>query len=1083
MDHTLLRQFFLGITSSIMLCSSLFAQDKNPLWIRQTAISPDGEIIAFTYKGDIFTVPVKGGRATQITSNKAYDAHPVWSPDGQTLAFSSDRDGVRDVYITSREGGKVSRLSYINSKSQYPVAFLDNETIIYDCNIRPEVNMGNFPYPDFSQLYRQHIKGGRPYLYTAVTMKEPSIGADGRILYTDLKGYEDLYRKHHQSPIARDIWLYTPDTKGGVGTYQKLTTFKGEDRNALWLPGQKGYIYISEEDGSFNIYRQELNSSDKAVQLTHFQKHPVRNVSMDKNGNLAFSWDGQLYYLPLNGTPHKLDIEIIADNSRNPIEYITITDEITSADISPSEKEVVFVTRGEVFVASAKYGTTKRITNTGAQERDASFSPDGKKIVYAAEREGQWNIYLSELVHPEENLFTYASEVKERQLTDNNLPSQQPLFSPDGKKIAFLRDRTALFVYDLEKEKEYQVLDKKFNYSYMDGDQSFSWSPDSRWLLSGYIGVGGWNNCDIALVNAEGTGEVIDLTESGYNESSATFALGGKAVIFASDRKGFRSHGSWGSESDLFMMFLDQEAYDKYRLSEEEQELLNKEEEAAEEEKKKEKEKEGVADITFDENALTFDFKNRDRRTVLLTRTSGEQSGYVMDDDGQCFYYLATFDGETGLYSYDLVKKTTTQILSDVENGVLKLGEKSGDIYLISESGIAKLEGGDLTPITFKARLETNRPEERAYIFDHMVKQVENKFYDPSLHGVDWAGYAEHYRKFLPYINNNRDFQILLSELLGELNASHTGASYNGAWTEQPTGSLGLFYDDTYIGEGVKVKEVMSGGPLDKAHTSVKPGAIILKINGRTIAADKPIEYYLNGLASKQVRLLVKDVNGKEIEETHRTIHIASEYSLLYERWVEQRRQMTEKWSNGKIGYVHIEGMDSESYRRIYKELLGKYRNCDAVVVDTRFNGGGWLHNDVALLLSGKEYARFTPRGQYIGSEPFMQWYKPSAMLVSEGNYSDAYGTPWTYKELKIGKLFGTPVAGTMTAVWWETQIDPSIVFGIPQVTVQDLKGTVLENHELQPDITVYNSPVDNLKNEDRQLHAAVNDLLREIKK
>ncbi len=197
--------------------------------------------------------------------------------------------------------------------------------------------------------------------------------------------------------------------------------------------------------------------------------------------------------------------------------------------------------------------------------------------------------------------------------------------------------------------------------------------------------------------------------------------------------------------------------------------------------------------------------------------------------------------------------------------------------------------------------------------------------------------------------------------------------------------------------------------------------------------------------------------------------------------WVERNEKLVDSLSNGRIGYVHIRGMNNESFQTVYSRLLGKYRNCDAVVVDTRFNGGGWLHNDVALLLNGKEYVRYSPRGQYIGSDPFSQWTKPSVMLVNEANYSDAHGTPYTYKTLGIGKLVGAPVPGTMTAVWWETQIDPSIVFGIPQVTSLDRNGEPLENKQLQPDIEVYNTPSEKVSGNDVQLKKAVEELLKSI--
>lgn len=1087
MNHAKLSLLLFLASASIGVATATASED-DPSWIRQTALSPDGKEIAFTYRGDIFVVSRDGGRARQITSNPAYDKSPVWSPDGSKIAFASDRDGAFNVYVTGREGGSAKRITYVNSRSQTPVAFLDETHVLYDQNLRPTTDMGIFPYGTFSQLYSQSVDGGRPELFSPTAMKMPSIAPDGRILYTDIKGYEDEFRKHQVSPIARDIWLWTPG--GKYGSYKKLTDFKGEDRNAIWLPDGKSYLFTSERDGTFNVYRASIDGG-APTQLTRFTKHPVRYMSGDRAGNVAFSMDGNLYYMPLGGEARKVDVRIVADYTENPVKKVTLTRGLTNGVISPDGKEMIFVVHGDVYATSVEYDTTRRITDTPGQERVVSVSPDGRKIVYDSERDGKWNLYMAEIVREKDKLFTYATEIKETKLTDDDAPSQQPLISPDGKKVAFLRDRTGLFVLDLETKKETEVMNKKYQYSYQDGDQYFQWAPDSRWLLTNYIGIGGWNNPDVALVSVETPGKIVDLTQSGYGEGSGKFVLGGKAIAFYSDRNGYRSHGSWGSEGDIMLMFLDKEAFDRYRRTKEERELGKSEDEDKKEpdSKKGDKKSKGKKDTKSEDKKdavtpLKFDLDGaREYRTVRVSRTSGTYSDFVMDDKGEKLYYIAYFDDSANLYEYNLIEKSTTMLIPEVGFGSLQIDKDGKTLYFFGRDGAKKIEGKKVTPISFKARSEEGDPAERAYIFDHVVSQVAEKFYDPDLHGVDWAGYAQSYRSKLGNISNNYDFAELLSELLGELNASHTGARYGGSDVSNPTGSLGLFYDDTYKGEGVKIKEVMCTGPMYKASSAAKPGAVVLKINGETIAPDKPIEYYLNGLAGERVLVTLKGTDGKISEEEVRTIHIGSESSLLYKRWVKQRQDLVEKQSKGRIGYVHIQGMDSRSYRTIFADVLGKYRNCDAIVVDTRFNGGGWLHNDVALLFSGKEYARFTPRGQYIGSEPFMQWYKPSVMLVSEGNYSDAYGTPWTYKTLKVGKLVGTPVAGTMTAVWWETQVDPTLVFGIPQVTVEDMQGHALENHLLEPDILVYNTPEQNLSGEDEQLRTAVDELLRQTAK
>lgn len=1095
------RKIALSLLAGLGLSAFASAQEA-PMWVRQTALSPDGRTIAFTYKGDIFTVPVSGGRATQITSNPSYDTAPVWSPDSKNLAFASDREGAMNVYLTTSQGGQAKRLTF-NSSSEIPVAFDGNHNVIYRANIRPAKEVGLFPTGVFSQLYTIPVTGGRAKMFSAITMEEPSI-RDGKILYTDRKGYEDPFRKHHTSSVTRDIWLYSKD-----GGYKKITSFVGEDRNAQWVANEDAFYYTSEQDGTLNIYKRAL-AGGKDVQLTTFKHHPVRYMSADRLGNLSFSWNGELYYMPVGGQPRKVDIEIVADYTTPEVQHFNLSSGLSSMALSPDNKEIAMVVRGEVYVTSVDYKTTKRITNTPQQERNITFSPDGRKIVYASERNGKWDLFMTELVRKDDKSFTYARELKETQLTDSPYPSFDPKFSPDGKEIAFLRDRSAIVVLNLATSKERLVKDKVFDYSYSDGDQWFEWSPDSKWIITNYIGVGGWNNKDVAIFKADGSGTVHNLTESGYSDIRGRFVLGGKAVLFSSDRSGYRSHGSWGAERDIYLMFLDREAYDQFIRSKEERELAKteisdvdkkKEDEKSADKNKKSKAKKDDKEKKT-EKPLVFQLEDRDYLTVRLTRTSGMQTDYVIEPKGEILYYIGLVDNAFNLYEINLVEGSTKVLIPNIGPGSLLMGKNGTTLFVATSAGIKKIDGTKQTPVTFSAPYELRKTQEREYIYRHMVQQVQDKFYDVNLHGVDWAMYSANYGKFLPYINNNYDFAELMSEILGELNASHTGARYGAPVSAQITASLGLFYDESYIGDGLKIAEVMPGSPLKNAASNAKPGAIIESIDGEKILRNVPIEHYFNGKVGKRVLLTIKNPSsgkvkvgkhvlltiedtksGKVTEEYVRLISQSAENGLLYRRWVEKRAEMVNKWSDGRIAYIHIQGMNSPSFRKMYKELLGKYRHCDAVIVDTRFNGGGWLHEDLAILLSGKVYSRFTPRGTYIGSDPFAQWTKPSAVLMSEGNYSNAHGFPYVYKTLGLGKLIGAPVPGTMTAVWWESQIDPTLVFGIPQVTCSDLDGKPLENVQLEPDVLVYNTPEQYLVDDDQQLRAAVKTLQEQLNK
>lgn len=1063
---------------------------ESPLWMRDCTISPDGTTIAFTYKGDIYTVPVSGGRAMQLTSHPAYDTAPVWSPDSKKIAFASDRMGSLDVFIVSREGGVPQRLT-THSGSETPIVFKDNGHVLFAAAIQPSAEDMQFPSGTFNQVYEVSVEGGRPRMFSSMPMEHISIRKDGKQwLYQDKKGYEDPWRKHHKSSIARDVWMYTPGTPG---SYAKLTAFRGEDRDPVWAPDGESFYYLSEENGTFNVFKRRLGSAS-STQITRHTVNPVRFLSIAENGTLCYGLDGEIYTLAPGKQPKKVKIEIMSDRLDRDVIRQVLQNGVSEMAVSPDGDEIAFIVHGDVYVTSVEYKTTKQITDTPEQERDVDFSPDGRSLVYASERDGLWQIYQASLVKEDEKQFTYATEIKEERLTKSSKTSFQPQYSPDGKEVAFLEDRTAIRVMNLKSKKVRTVMDKKYQYSYSDGDQWFQWSPDSKWILSDFIGVGGWNNKDIVLLKADGKGEMHNLTQSGYNDGRAKWVLGGKAMIWSSDRAGFRSHGSWGAESDVYIMFFDLEAYEKFRMNDEDLALYEEAEkerkmkeakEKAEQDKKKKgkKHKKDDKKEKEEEETLTFDLENCRDRVMRLTANSSLLGDALLSKDGNMLYYLTSFEGPQDLWVRDLKEGSTRILVKGIGRGYL-VQSKQGGIFICGGGGMREIDmrSGRPERIEFEAFFNYRPYAEREYIFEHAWQQVKDKFYMKDLHGVDWNGYKKVYEKFLPYINNNYDFAEMLSELLGELNASHTGARYSGRGGAMPTASLGVFYDETYKGDGLKIKEIPAKSPFAQIKTKVTEGCIIEQIDGREVKKGEDYFPLLEGKVGRKIRLAVYNPDTKErFEETIRGIGAGQWNEVLYHRWVERNRTEVERLSGGRLGYIHIEAMNSESFRETYSELLGRYRHKEAVVVDVRHNGGGWLHEDLMVLLGGKEYQRFVAQGQYIGSDPFNQWTKPSCMLVCEDNYSNAHGTPQLYQALKLGKLVGAPVPGTMTAVWWENQIDPSLVFGIPQVGCVDMEGNYAENHELEPDVLIYNSPADVLQGRDEQLEAAVKTLLDEL--
>lgn len=1099
-----------------LAATSLVANALTPLWLRASAISPDGKTICFAYKGDLFLVPTTGGQARQLTSNAAWDGDPIWSPSGKQIAFASEREGSLDLYLMKANGEGLTRLT-TSSGSETPLVFLNEEEVLFTSIGLPTVNNRQFPSGTYSHLYKvRTCAGARPERVSDLSAGNVTIGPNGSMIYDAIKGYEDPMRKHMTSSIARDLWQVTGKD------FRQLTHSVTDDRNPVYVPATRNLYWLSEANGTFNVWSTTLDAGAQARQLTDFKEMPVRYLTAANDGTLCFSWDGELYTLRAGSKPQKVNIDIISDTNEKDALHFVFSGGATQVCHSPKGKEIAFVLGGDVYVTSLDYKTTKQITDSPYRERHVSFSEDGRSLVYDSERNGRWGLYRVSIKDKDQKLFTYAPELTdEERLTPEDQTCFEPEYSPDGKKIAFLRDRQELCVMDAKNKSITTVMPGKFQYSYSDGDQSFSWSPNSKYLLSEYIGVGGWNLNDIVLVSADGKGKITNLTNSGYSEEKPRWVLGGKAFIFQSDRAGMRSHGSWGAEHDLYITFLNDEAYERFNMNKEERERFDdaekerkdKEKKDKEEADKKEKEKKEKADkkrakMTEEQKKKAdekeekakkereekqakedsikaanpdMNLQDLELRTVRLTFNNGSIGDAVINKDGTKLYYVANnYPNGSALWERDLEKGSTSIKAHGVAFTSFDLADNGKTAYYAQGGRIKKLEidGGKISDVDFECFHNDYPAGWREQTFEHIWHQTQEKLYDPNMNGADWKMLHSRYARFLPHLGNTRDFAELCSELLGELNVSHTGCRYRpggGTGNTLTTAGFGAFLDDDYKGDGLRILELLPGTPLTR-QKGVGSGSIITHIDGQKIEAGKDYYPLLGGKAGRYTRLTIKSAKG---ESKDYTVRLSNSYGdALYRRWVERNEQLVDSLSKGKLAYVHIEKMNTASFHEFYRKLLSeKNRSRDAVIVDIRHNGGGWLHNDICQLLSGTAVAQYTPRGQYIGDDPYNRWTKPSCMLVCEDNYSNAHGTPWLYKELGIGPVIGAPVPGTMTAVWWETIDD--IVFGIPEVGMKDRKGNYLENQQLEPDVLLISQPGDLLYGRDLQLERAVELMLQ----
>ena len=1077
-----------GLLSAIFIIGSFLfplpvrAQDK-PLWLRYPAISPDGQSILFSYQGDIYRAASTGGKAVPLTIGEGYDFAPVWSHDGLHIAFASDRFGNFDVFIIPESGGEARRLTH-HSAAEIPSSFsADDRHVLFSAPRQDLVTNAQYPTPGLPELYSVSCGGGEAELILTQPALAATVNRAGdKIIYHDQKGYENDWRKHHASSVTRDIWVYDLKTKKNA----QLTTFKGEDRNPVFDGNGDDFYYLSEQGGSFNVHKSSLSKPATAVALTAFSKNPVRFLTRSDAGVLCFGYDGEIYTQAGSASPRRIDIRIAQDGRRSLERPLPVAGSITQMRLSPNGKEIAYVFRGEIFVGSVEGGVDKRITDTPWQERSVSFSPDGRTLVYAAERDNNWNVYTTSIVRKEEPYFYASTVLKEEPLVATPAEEFQPEFSPDGKEVAYLQDRVVLKVINLATRKTRTILPAEHNYSYADGDQDYCWSPDGKWFLVqfGYVRL---FTSQVGLVASDGQGKVINLTRSGFDNFGARWGMEGTMMYYGCTRDGAADVSGDPATYDIYGMFFSRDAYDRFRLSKPDYALLKEQEDKVKKEKEKAKDGKDKADKK-DEAAkdVLIEFAGLDQRKARFTISSADIAGAALSKDGDKLFYLASFEKGYDLWQTELRTRETKLFAKlGARRADLELSADGKTLFVLADGKVSKIdaESGKTEPVSVGGEMILDQAAEQAYMFDHMWRQIKQKFLVADLFGADWDLCYTTYRKFLPHISNNYDYAEMVSEMLGELNASHTGCYYSGARLPESaaTSSLGFFRAYGHDGPGLKVAEVLDGGPLDKAALKIRAGHIVEKIDGLAIDGSFDHARLLNRKAGQLTLLSVFDPLSKQRwEEAVKPIALSEEGPLLYRRWVNARRAEVDRLSGGRVGYVHVRSMNDASFRTVIEEVLGLSIDKEALIVDTRFNGGGNLHDQLADFLNGKKVFDILPRGQLVGYEPYGKWIKPSIVLMGEGNYSDAHLFPVEYKIKGIGKTLGMPVPGTGTFVWWERQIDPTLVFGMPQGGWRTPDGVLCENNQLEPDILVKNDPDVMSSGRDQQIEAAVRELLKE---
>lgn len=1080
-----------AIGLSMLLNSTAGAQDAEE-WIRYSAISPNGSKIAFTFKGNIYTVAANGGNAKQITYHQEHDFMPVWNNDGTKISFASNRFGDFDVFIIDAEGGEPKRLTY-HSANEYPYAFShDNTQVIFGGQRLDDVNHRQYPTGSQPEVYTVSTNGGRINQLWTIPAELVRVSTDGKtMVYQDKKGGENEWRKHHTSAITRDIWVYDVESN----QHKMVTSYEGEDRNPVFTSDNESIFYLSEQNGTFNVHKLSLNNSSKVEQITNFELHPVRFLSISNNETLCYTHHGNLYTQKLGTEPQKIDVKIQSGSLINNEQILPITENISEMAISPNGKEVAFITRGEVFVSSVEGKFTKRITNTTEQEKFISFSPDGKSILYASQRNSVWGIYKTTKAISEEPFFFASTLLTEEKVIDNNNDNYQPKISPNGKEIAFIENRRSLKIYNIESKQIREILGPDELFYMRDGDQQFEWSPDSKWLLTGYspnLGVS-----EVVLIDANGQKAMVNLTESGFSDYSAKWVNGGKQILWFSDRHGLRGLATSSSRQlDVYSLFLTRDSWDKFSMTEDEYKLWkeiekldkekNKETDKDSDKKSKKKKKGEEEKDKADSTQVKIDWDGLKDRKKRLTIHSSSLSDAVLSKDGETLYYLARFEKGLNLWSTNL-RTDETKMLIPLNNksASLEWSMDMSTLFMLSNGTIITidLKAKETKPVSISGEVSIDLAEERQLMFDHVWKRNKAMFYISDYHGAPWDKLRKEYEPKLPLLGNDFELSELLSEMLGELNVSHSGARFRSSIPNgTETASLGIFIDYNHEGPGIKIAEVLKFGPLDKDHIKVKPDMVIKSIDGEAITHDVDFVKLLNKKADKFTSLEITDPKqGSTFSITVKPITLGQESSLLYNRWVKQNEKLVDSLSNGQLGYVHIPGMSDEPYRNTYEKAMGKYAQAKGLIIDTRFNGGGDLVSDLAMFLTGQNFIEYAIETRSLGTEPLARWTRPSVALVNEANYSDGHCFSCGYQDLGIGTLIGMPVPGTCSFAGWEMLQNGKIMWGSVPVSAKNMKGEWLENNQTVPDIVVKNMPGQIDNGHDEQLEVAIKELLKGI--
>jgi len=1055
------------------LISLTLLADDSP-YVRYPDINSNGSQIAFSYQGDIWTVPSVGGKATRLTLHEAYDGYPLWSNDDSQIAFSSKRYGNYDLFTMPANGGFPKRLTYHSTNDLITDFTAENELLFTTRRLFSRVEWD-------SEISSIKTEGGTPQRLLNAVGNSAVKSPNGKLI-AFTRGWGRADREKYTGSADIEIWIYNTDSK----TYIQITDNETHDIYPRWANDNTLY-FISARSGKYNIYKigvdSEGNATGEVNQTTKFEDEGTRyfNISADAS-TIAMTRGTDIYTLKLNGgTPQKVNIEISSDYRFDPILGKTLS-KVTEYSVSPDGKYTSFVARGEVFITEndKDKSLTFNLTNHSYRDQNIAWVND-TTLVFTSDREGQYDLYaLTSSDDKQSDLFKSMKHNAER-ITNSDEDESNPILSPDLKKIVYQIGRGKLVVANIsangELSNETILLDGWAT------PEGVSWSPDNNWIAYSLSDLE--FNDEIYIHPIDNSIKPVNVSMHPRGDYSPVWSKDGSKLGFISMRG---NSMSGNMDFDVWYAWLNKAGWDK-----------TKEDWENEEEPKKDSKKKDEDDDSTKTESIKIDVKNIHDRLVRVTSLPGSESNVLFSKDGETIYFTAKTLTAKGSDLFS-IKYDKTEIKALTKGGkdlsALSMDSELKYIYFVKKGKLGRfnIKSGKDESLPFKAKMKVNFADEKEQIFEESWRALRDGFYDPNFHGNDWDELKEKYKPMCLKASTQKDFQDMYNIMLGELNASHMGMRYANDRTDvqsEKTGLIGVELENN--SDGVKVIHVVPESPADREQSKLVTGDVITNVNGIEIM-DETNFYSLLTNTAKEKTLLNIERDGEELEIVIRPT--SSLRTQLYNEWVENNRKLVDKWSNGKLGYLHIQAMGWNSFERFEREFTAVATGKDAIVIDVRFNGGGWTTDFLMTVLNYKQHAYTIPRGAAnnldkektkfrnyypIGERlPYAAWTKPSIAICNQNSYSNAEIFSHAYKNLGIGTLVGVPTFGAVISTGSKSLIDGSTVRMPFRGWYVKADDSNMDFVPAVPDIIVNNSPDAKSTGNDAQLKRAVEELLKE---